>query len=159
MKLNNLHQYQSFKNFVNMNRINNRGTLAWLGNTFLTAIFLLVFVCLSSSTGQAQNLQAPASYNWKSAEDATNLLITQVTVLNQQMPGLTEGTSLYDNTLRRVAYFKSIITEIGKGSTVAQALELSLPAAATLGFEKEAAYTPKILLKALHTETRVLLTN
>ena len=142
-----------------MNSINNRGILASLGSMFLTAIFLLVFLCVSSTTGQAQNLQAPTSYNWKTSEDATNILITQVTALNQQMPGLTVGTSLYDNTLRRVAYFKSILMEIGKGSTVAQALELSLPAAATLGFEKEAAYTPKILLKALHTETRVLLTN
>ena len=75
------------------------------------------------------------------------------------MPGLAEGTPLYDNTLRRVAYFKAIINEIGKGATVAEALELSVPAAATLGFEKEASYTPKILLKALQTETRVLLTN
>jgi hypothetical protein len=75
------------------------------------------------------------------------------------MPGITEGTSLYDNTLRRVAYFKAIIMEISKGANVAEALELSVPAAATLGFEKEASYTPKILLKALHTETRVMLTN
>jgi len=141
-----------------MNSLNNRGILASLGNVFLTAIFLLAFVCMSSTTGNAQ-IQQQTNYNWKAPEDVTNILITQVSLLNQQMPGLAEGTPLYDNTLRRIAYSKAILMEIKKGATVAQALELSLPAAATLGFEKEASYTPKILLKALHTETRVLLTN
>ncbi len=126
----------------------------------LTAIFLLGFLCFSCITGHAQTLQPPPSaLNWKSSEDVTNILLAQVTVLNQQIPGISEGTPLHDNTLRRVAYFKAIVLEISKGATVAQALELSIPAAATLGFEKEASYTPKILLKALHTETRVMLTN
>jgi hypothetical protein len=128
----------------------------------LCAIFLLAFVCFKSTTGQAQSLQLQSSssaYIWKSPEDATNILLAQVAVLNQQMPGLTPGSPLYDNTLRRVAYFKAIIMEVSKGASVAQALELSLPAAATLGFEKEASYTSKIVLKALQTETRVMLTN
>ncbi|MDO8971553.1 MAG: hypothetical protein Q7U74_12740 [Saprospiraceae bacterium] len=128
----------------------------------LTAFFLLSLLCFFGTTGHAQSLQPPqsaASFNWKSAEDASNILLTQVTVLNQQMPGITVGTPLYDNTVRRIAYFKAIIMEISKGATVAQALELSVSAAATLGFEKEASYTPKIILKALQTETRVLLTN
>jgi hypothetical protein len=86
-------------------------------------------------------------------------MLAQIGVLNQQFPGLTPGTPLYDNTLRRIAYFKSIVVEIGRGASVPDALELSLPAAATLGFEKEASYTPKIVLKALYSETRVLLTN
>ena len=108
----------------------------------------------------AQAIQAPpAALNWKTSDDASNILLAQVTVLNQQMPGIGVGTPLYDNTVRRIAYFKAIIMEISKGATVAEALELSIPAAATLGFEKEASYTPKIILKALHTETRVLLTN
>lgn len=129
------------------------------GGILFTAIFLLAFSCFSSTIGHAQGIQPNVNYNWKSKEDATNILLAQVTVLNQQMPGLAVGTPLYDNTLRRVAYFKAIIMEISKGATVSEALDLSLPAAATLGFEKEASYTPKILLKALHTETRVLLTN
>lgn len=141
-----------------MNIFNYRGFLASLGTVFLTTIFLLGLVCVTSTTSHAQ-IQQQITYNWKAPEDAKNILIAQVTVLNQQMPGLDAGTPLYDNTLRRVAYFKAIIMEIGKGATVGQALELSLPAAATLGFEKEASYTPKILLKALQTETRVLLTN
>ena len=155
----NLHHQQSILNFVNMNSIKNRGILASIGCTFFSTILLLVFLCVTSTTSQAQVVQQTSTYNWKTSEDATNLLLTQVTVLNQQMPGLTVGTPLYDNTLRRVAYFKAIIMEISKGATVSEAVELSLPAAATLGFEKEASYTPKILLKALHTETRVLLTN
>ncbi|MBC7776199.1 MAG: hypothetical protein H7246_12255 [Phycisphaerae bacterium] len=140
-----------------MNSYNRRGVPAGM---LLSAIFLLGFLCFSSIKGYAQTLQPPPSaLNWKSSEDAANLLLAQVTVLNQQLPGISEGTPLHDNTLRRVAYFKAIVMEISKGATVAQALELSIPAAATLGFEKEASYTPKILLKALHTETRVMLTN
>jgi hypothetical protein len=139
-----------------------RGVPTHPGRILLTAFFLLSLLCFFSTTGNAQSLQAPqsaASFNWKTAEDATNILLAQVTVLNQQMPGITVGTPLYDNTVRRIAYFKAIIMEISKGATVAQALELSVSAAATLGFEKEASYTPKIILKALQTETRVLLTN
>jgi hypothetical protein len=139
-----------------------RGIPTHPGRMFLTAFFLLSLLCFFGTTGNAQSLQPPqsaASFNWKSAEDATNILLAQVTVLNQQMPGITVGTPLYDNTVRRIAYFKAILMEISKGATVAQALELSVSAAATLGFEKEASYTPKIILKALQTETRVLLTN
>lgn len=142
-----------------MNSFIQRGVPATWGGLLLTAFFLLAFTCFSSTTGHAQNIQQPVAYNWKTSEDATNILLTQVSVLNQQMPGLTEGTPLYENTLRRIAYFKAIIMEISKGASVAEALELSIPAAATLGFEKEASFTPKIILKALHTETRVLLTN
>ncbi|MDO8367765.1 MAG: hypothetical protein Q7T20_13270 [Saprospiraceae bacterium] len=140
-----------------MNNNNKRRTP---GGILLTTLFLLGFLCFMSNTGYAQTLQAPPSaLHWKSTEDVSSILKAQVTVLNQQIPGIAEGTPLYDNTLRRVAYFKSIILEISKGATVAQALDLSIPAAATLGFEKEASYTPKIILKALHTETRVMLTN
>lgn len=141
-----------------MNSIIKRGGS---GRTLLTAIFLLACVCFINTTAQAQSLQlqGPTAYNWKSSEDATSILLAQVTVLNQQMPGLSPGTPLYDNTLRRVAYFKAIVMEIRKGASVAQALELSVPAAATLGFEKEASYTPKIILNALQTETRIMLTN
>ena len=80
-------------------------------------------------------------------------------MLNQQIPGITEGTPLYDNTIRRVAYFKAIIQEIARGATIAESLDLGLPAAATLGFSKEATYTSKIVLRALKEEARVTLTN
>lgn len=142
-----------------MNIIITRG--APIGKHLATiCLFVLGFFLSAESHAQSvQPLATATAFNWKSSQDASNILLAQVTVLNQQMPGLTPGTPLYDNTLRRLAYFKSIIMEIGKGVSVAEALELSLPAAATLGFEKEASYTPKVLLKALQNETRVLLTN
>ncbi|MBL7825825.1 MAG: hypothetical protein JNJ57_04285 [Saprospiraceae bacterium] len=132
------------------------------GGKLLISIFFLAFCCLTQNIAVGQVLQPkanPESFNWKSPEAAKTLLIDQVTALSQQLPGLTVGTPLYDNTLRRIAYFKSIVSELLKGTTIAQALELALPAAATLGFEKEASYTPKITLRALQTETRILLTN
>lgn len=131
------------------------------GGTFLTIVFLLLCVC-SSRPLNAQSLQPNVNantYNWKSGADATAILLSQVEVLHQQLPGLTEGTSLHDNTLRRIAYFKAIAVEIGKGTSVVESLDLAIPAAATLGFSKEASYTPKITLRALQTETRILLTN
>lgn len=145
-----------------MNSIKQFGIQAFPIKMPLCAFFMLVFWCFSSPSSHAQTLQpsqSSHSYNWKTAEDATNILISQVVVLNQQLPGISNGTPLYDNTLRRVAYFKAILQEIQKGATMGEALELSLPAAATLGFEKEASFTPKIILKALQSETRVLLTN
>ncbi len=130
------------------------------GGIFLTIVFLLLCVC-SNQLG-AQTLQPhvnATTYNWKSGADATAILLSQVEVLHQQLPGLTEGTSLYDNTLRRIAYFKAIAVEVSKGASVAESLDLAIPAAATLGFSKEASFTPKITLRALQTETRILLTN
>jgi hypothetical protein len=130
------------------------------GGLLLAIIFLLFGVCLNTTMAQVIEPKAnEATYNWKSGEEASQLLLSQVNVLTQQLPGLDEGTPLHDNTLRRIAYFKAIALEINRGATVAQSMELALPAAATLGFSKEATYTPKITLKALHSETRVLLTN
>lgn len=142
-----------------MSRTNKKVSSGW---NLLVIIFPMCLFCMGWSQGNAQTLQAkanPESYNWKPASDVTALLLNQVTLLNQQLPGLTVGTPIYDNTLRRIAYFKSIVVEIGKGATVAQSLDLALPAAATLGFEKEASYTPTITLRALQTETRIMLTN
>ena len=130
--------------------------LAKKSHLLLTAFFLLSFLCVTN----AQALQPPSqTFNWKSGEETVTILMNQITVLNQQMPGIQEGTPLYDNTVRRIAYFKAIVEEVRKGTDVAQSLELAIPAAATLGFEKEASYTPKVILRALQTETRVLVTN
>jgi hypothetical protein len=42
---------------------------------------------------------------------------------------------------------------------VPKSLENALPAAATLGYTKEATYTSKVVLRALHEEARVMLVN
>lgn len=119
---------------------------------------MLLFV--NHSQAQAPGVEPQAqNYSWKPASEAIALLKSQVEMLNQQIPGITEGTPLYDNTIRRVAYFKAIIQEIARGATIAESLDLGLPAAATLGFSKEATYTSKIVLRALKEEARVTLTN
>ncbi len=123
---------------------------------------LLAGFFLIAGRGLAQSPHTepqPQTYAWKSSPDAIALLKSQVEMLNQQIPGISEGTPLYDNTIRRVAYFKAIISEISRGATVAESLDLGLPAAATLGFSKEATYTSKIVLRALREEARVTLTN
>lgn len=125
------------------------------------ALFVASFFLMAGrATAQSpQTEPQPQTYNWKSAPDAIALLRSQVEMLNQQIPGISEGTPLYDNTIRRVSYFKAIISEISRGATVAESLDLGLPAAATLGFSKEATYTSKIVLRALREEARVTLTN
>lgn len=128
----------------------------------LRLAFLLAGVFLMASRAAAQTPQPEPqaqAYAWKSGPEAIALLKSQVEMLNQQIPGISEGTPLYDNTIRRVSYFKAIITEISRGATVAESLDLGLPAAATLGFSKEATYTSKIVLRALREEARVTLTN
>lgn len=132
------------------------------GHILLAFSFLIPFLVLPTAQVEAQALQqmeTTQSYNWKSETDATTLLLAHLDLLNQQMPSYTEGTSLYDNALRRVAYFKDMIKQIHDGAAVEDAVELSLPAAATLGFSKEASYTSKVVLHALHEEARIMLTN
>lgn len=143
-----------------MNHLILKRIRAGASQILLTSLLAMAFVCANSQNSYAQALQPPTqTFNWKTTEEANTILIANISVLNQQMPGLTAGTPLHDNTVRRIAYFKAILNEISKGAGLAQALELAIPAAATLGFEKEASYTPKVLLRALHTETRIMLTN
>lgn len=66
---------------------------------------------------------------------------------------------MYENGVRRVAYYKAIMYEIERGETLPKSLENALPAAATLGYTKEASYTSKVVLRALHEEARVMLVN
>ena len=131
------------------------------GRCLLAFCLLIPFLALPTDQMAAQSLQteAPQNYNWKTEGDASIVLLAHIQLLNQQMPSYTAGTTLYDNALRRVAYFKEMVQQISQGAAVEDAVELALPAAATLGFSKEASYTPKVVLHALHEEARIMLTN
>lgn len=123
-------------------------------------LFLLGCLFLNASPAQAQTPQSDnQTYNWKPVDEAKGILVNHVQQLNQQMPGYTPGTPIYDNALRRVAYYKAIVYEIDRGETLPKSLENALPAAATLGFTKEASYTSKVVLRALQEEARVMLVN
>ncbi len=136
--------------------IASRGFLATLVPT------ICLFTCLFLSMGalQAQNLQGPSTqqFNWMDVSEAEAVLNANIAQANQQLPGLTEGTSLYENTLRRVVYYKAILKELGQGTPIETALEKSLTEAATLGGAKEVAYTPKVVLRALFEEVKLQLT-
>lgn len=128
--------------------------------SLLPLLFLLGCLFLSVPSAQAQTPQSETqTYNWKKVDEARGILINHVQQLNQQMPGYTPGTPLHDNAVRRVAYYKAIVQEIDRGETIPKSLENALPAAATLGFTKEASYTSKVVLRALQEEARVLLVN
>lgn len=128
----------------------------------LPALFLLVCLFTTAANtvqGQTPVSEAQQNYNWKSVDDAKGVLKAHVEQLNSQMPGYTQGTPMYENALRRVAYFKAIVYEIDRGESLPKSLENALPAAATLGYTKEASYTSKVVLRALHEEARVMLVN
>lgn len=128
--------------------------------SLLSLLFMLGCFFLNASPALAQTPQSETqAYNWKPVDEARGILVNHVDQLNQQMPGYTPGTSLYDNALRRVAYYKAIVYEIDRGETLPKSLENALPAAATLGYTKEASYTSRVVLRALHEEARVLLVN
>lgn len=128
--------------------------------SLLPLLFLLGCLFLSVPSVQAQTPQSETqTYNWKKVDEARGILVNHVQQLNQQMPGYTPGTPLHDNAVRRVAYYKAIVQEIDRGETIPKSLENALPAAATLGFTKEASYTSKVVLRALQEEARVLLVN
>ncbi len=128
--------------------------------SFLPLLFLLGCLFLNATSALAQTPQTETqTYNWKTVDEARGLLVNHVQQLNQQMPGYTPGTPIYDNALRRIAYYKAIVYEIDRGETLPKSLENALPAAATLGYTKEASFTSKVVLRALQEEARVMLVN
>lgn len=128
--------------------------------SLLPLLFLLGCLFLNATPAQAQIPQSETqSFNWKNVDEARGILVNHAQQLNQQMPGYTPGTPLYDNALRRVAYYKAIVYEIDRGETLQKSLENALPAAATLGYTKEASFTSKVVLRALQEEARVMVIN
>lgn len=108
---------------------------------------------------QTLQTQAQQNSNWVSPSTATALLEDNIENVHDQLPGLEVGSQPHDNALRRVAFYKGIIRELGTGKKVPEALESALADAATLGGEKEVSFTSKLILRALYDETKVLLSN
>jgi uncharacterized SAM-binding protein YcdF (DUF218 family) len=131
--------------------------------TRTSGILLGLFCLLGSVHLCAQNIQSAEAINasiaWKTPTEASQLLLIRIDNMNGQLPGFQVGSQPYDNVLRKVAYYKSILDEIEDGKPLATALENALPAAATLGYTKENNYTSKAVLRAIQEETRILLSN
>lgn len=125
----------------------------------LATIFLLA--CLFGQANlTAQTLEGPGSSSstgFVSREEALALLEAGVHQANEQLPGLEPTSSLYENTLRRVIYYKAIMREMRNGMPISKALETTLNEAASLGGLKEVAYTSKVVLRALYEEVRLQL--
>lgn len=128
---------------------------------WLPALLLLGGLAVASVETQAQALQTQAQQNadWVSAATATALLEDNIETVHDQLPGLVAGTQPHDNALRRVAFYKGILRELGAGKKVPDAMETALSDAATLGGEKEISFTSKLILRALYDETKILLSN
>lgn len=126
--------------------------------TLIALFVLLAGLFLTANRAEAQTLSGQQNYNWKTASEVESIAKSQVEFWHQQGP-YSPGTTNYFNQMRHAAYFKSVILRIAEGSTVAQAVEQSLSAAATVGGEKEAAFTSKTVLNAVKQEAIELFTN
>lgn len=125
-------------------------------------IFLFLFFGVFANA-QTQSMmtasEQEAAISWKSQATIEQMLTDRIVAVNAQLPSFQPGTQPYENALRRVAYYKAIMDAIEDGAAMSRALEQALTAAATLGGTQEVSYTPKVVLRALHDETRILLSN
>lgn len=120
--------------------------------TLIALFVLLAGLFLTANRMEAQStLPGQQNINWQSAAAVTATAKAQVEFWHQQGP-YSPGTTNYFNQMRHAAYFKSVINYLAEGSTVATAVEQSLASAATVGGEKEAAFTSKTVLNAIRTE-------
>lgn len=126
----------------------------------LIALFvLLAGLFLTANRAEAQtSLSGQQNYNWKTSSAVEGIAKQQVDFWHQQGP-YSPGTTGYYNQMRHAAYFKAVMNSLAEGNSVAQAVQQSLSAAATVGGEKEAAFTSKTVLNAIKTEAIELFTN
>ena len=124
---------------------------------FLTGGMILV----SHTVSQAQSLQSKEALdqttNWLAESTAIQVLVSQITLLQAQLPNLTPDTPPYYDSVRRQSYYKAIINALQDGKDIPTALGQALNAGASLGGEKEVAFTYKATLRSLYEETRSLL--
>lgn len=101
-----------------MNNINKRGASEIM---LLTTIFLLGFLCFPNNTGRAQTLESPPmALNWKSSDNASNVLPAKEAIPKPQLPIITTITPSSDNIVRRamscdVVFGSSLTTCKGTG--------------------------------------------
>jgi hypothetical protein len=130
-------------------------TFATQGKSLFAMLVLLAGMLFGAHSAQAQqSLNGSAStsgVSFKPAQDVVSIAKDQVAFWHQQGP-YSPGTTNYYNQMRHAAYFKAVAAAVESGSTVAEAIEQSLGAAATVGGEKEAAFTSKTVLAAVKEE-------
>jgi hypothetical protein len=119
--------------------------------TLIALFVLLAGLFLAVNSAEAQTLSGQQNYNWKSVSEVEAISKQQVEFWHAQGP-YSPGTTNYYNQMRHAAYFKAVVTSLAEGNTVGQAVQNSLNAAATVGGEKEAAFTSKTVLNAIKEE-------
>ncbi len=143
---------------LNINFTNMKRTFASGLKTLIALFVLLAGLFLTATSAEAQTLSGQQNYNWKSASAVESIAKQQVAFWHAQGP-YSPGTSNYYNQMRHAAYFKAVVNSLAEGNSVTLAVETSLSAAATVGGEKEAAFTSKTVLNAIKTEAIELFAN
>lgn len=143
---------------LNINFTNMKRTFASGLKTLIALFVLLAGLFLSVNSAEAQTISGQQNYNWKTSSEVESIAKSQVQFWHQQGP-YSPGTTNYYNQMRHAAYFKSVVQYLAEGSSVAEAVNNSLSAAATVGGEKEGAFTSKTVLNAVKQEAIELFTN
>jgi uncharacterized membrane protein (GlpM family) len=141
-------------NFSNMKR-----TFASGLKTLIALFVLLTGLFFAVNRVEAQtSLSGQQNYNWKTVSEVTGIAKTTVEFWHTQGP-FSPGTANYYNQMRHAAFYKSVMNQLAEGASVSTAVNQSLSSAATVGGEKEAAFTSKTVLNAIRQEAIELFTN
>ncbi|MFN9108633.1 MAG: hypothetical protein ACK5XN_00940 [Bacteroidota bacterium] len=142
-------------NFINMKK-----TFAF-GLRTLVALFVLLsglFVASEATAQSSLNGSVASTTSWLATSDAITVAEAQVAFYHSQGP-FAPGTSNYNNWLRHAAFYKSIVTKLNEQMSVEEAINQSLIQVATVGGEREAAFTSKEVLQSFKQEAVELLSN
>ena len=128
----------------------------------LRGLVLVGLLCCGVA-GRAQQLQQ-APWNdpaivWLPATQARTAVLNLLQQIEPQLADLTPGSGQYNDLLRRIVFYKSILRGIKNALPLPQAIEAALPEAASLGGLYDQSFTPETTLRALFDEALDLLTS
>jgi hypothetical protein len=125
----------------------------------LFALFMIGgFVGVNNSSAQSTlNGASTSTTSFVDVDQASIIAMDQVTFFHGVIPNYAPGSASLIFAVRRAAYYKSVVSELNAGATVSVALSNSLGAGATLGGDKEAAFTTKNELNDLYAEAIALM--
>lgn len=152
-----MEKFYSLNCFTHFYLFNMKRTFATQGKSLFAMLLVLVGMFFAFSAQAQQSLNgssAAGSITFKAPSEVMQIAKDNVGYWHGQILSnpQTPGTTGYNNQMRNAAYYKAVFQEVSNGESVGTAIENALGAAATLGGEKEAAFTSKTALNAIKEE-------
>ncbi len=117
----------------------------------LLVVVAMFFANNANAQQSLNSVGASTNTAFKPKAEALQIAKDQVAYWHVQNIG-GPGTPSYNNMVRNAAFFKWFISEVENGTSIANAIEYSLPYASALGGEKETDFTSKTVLNALRQD-------